>query len=113
MSFIETGWTFLSNHGHVLISIARNPDIRTREIALEVGVTERTAQQIVAQLVEAGYVTRIRKGRRNHYEIHPELRLRHPLEQETEVGALLALLTEGAAEKAASETEAAGSPAPS
>ncbi len=108
MNFIKPSWTFLSNHGHVLLSIARNPDIRTREIALEVGITERTAQQIVAQLVEAGYVTRIREGRRNHYEIHPKLPLRHPLEQETEVGALLALLMEGAAAKT-STTDAVGS----
>jgi hypothetical protein len=89
---VWTDWTFFSNHGHVLLSIARDPDIRTREIAAGVGITERTAQQIVGQLVEAGYLTRTREGRRNHYEIHPELPLRHPMERDTSVGAILSLL---------------------
>lgn len=85
-------WTFLSNHGHVLICIAEEPDIRGRDIAARVGITERAAQSIVADLVEAGYVSRDRVGRRNQYEVHPELPLRHPVEKEHSVGELLLAL---------------------
>ena len=86
-------WTFLSNHGHVLICIAEEPDIRGRDIAARVGITERAAQSIVADLVEAGYVSRDRVGRRNQYEVHPELPLRHPVEKEHSVGELLVALS--------------------
>jgi DNA-binding IclR family transcriptional regulator len=89
-------WTFLSNHGHVLICIAEDPDIRGRDIAARVGITERSAQGIVADLVEAGYVSRDRVGRRNQYEIHPELPLRHPVENEHSIGELLVALAERA-----------------
>lgn len=85
-------WTFLSNHGHVLICIAEEPNIRGRDIADRVGITERAAQSIVADLVEAGYVSRDRVGRRNQYEVHPELPLRHPVEAEHSVGELLLAL---------------------
>lgn len=86
------GWTFLTNHAHVLVCIAGDPGIRLREVASEVGITERAAQRIVAELVEAGYITRSRDGRRNQYEVHAELPLRHPLDQSHEVGELLRLL---------------------
>ena len=86
------GWTFLTNHGHVLLTIARDPEIRLREIAAQVGITERAAQAIVADLVEGGYLSRTRVGRRNNYEVHGELPLRHPVEREHEVGALVDLL---------------------
>ena len=82
-------WTFLSNHAHVLVYISRLPRARMREIAAGVGITERAAQRIVADLVEAGYLTRTREGRRNRYEGHPEAPLRHDLEQDAAVGALL------------------------
>lgn len=88
----KTSWTFLSNHGHVLVCIARDPDVRVREIAERVGITERAAQGIVADLVDAGYVRRDRVGRRNHYEIDIDLPLRHPVEWEHSVGELLAAL---------------------
>lgn len=85
-------WTFLSNHGHVLLSIARDPDIRLRDLADRVGITERAVQRIVADLEEGHYLERVRSGRRNRYEVHPELPLRHPVELHRDVGALLALV---------------------
>ncbi|GMV85704.1 MAG: ArsR family transcriptional regulator [Dehalococcoidia bacterium] len=85
-------WTFLTNHAHVLLCIAADPGMRLRDVAEEVGITERAAQRIVADLVDAGYLTRTRIGRRNQYQIHPELPLRHPVEQARAVGDLLRLL---------------------
>jgi predicted transcriptional regulator len=85
-------WRFVTNHTQVLLAIARNPDIRTREIADEVGITERAAQRIVAELVEAGYVESVRVGRRNHYTINREVAMRHPAQQDHEIGSLLDLL---------------------
>lgn len=85
-------WTFLSAHGHVLLAIARDPDARLRDIAAEVGVTERTVATIVGDLVDAGYLTKRRTGRRNHYDLRPELPLRHPQQHDVDTGALLRLL---------------------
>jgi len=95
----RANWTFLSNHGHVLICIAEDPDIRGRDIAARVGITERSAQGIVADLVEAGYVSRDRVGRRNQYQINLDLPLRHPVENEHSIGELLVALAEGATPK--------------
>lgn len=85
----RSGWTFLTNHAHVLVCISQEPDARGRDIAARVGITERAAQAIVADLVADGYLTRRREGRRNHYEIHHEAPLRHPLERHRSVGELL------------------------
>lgn len=85
-------WTFLSNYAHVLVCIARNPDSTLREIAEQVGVTERAVHRIVTELEGAGVVTRVREGRRNHYEIDLEAPMRHPLEEDKTVGDLLAAL---------------------
>jgi predicted DNA-binding transcriptional regulator len=85
-------WTFLSNHAHVLICIDRNPTIRTREIAAEVGITERATQAIVSGLVAAGYLTRERNGRRNVYTVVAGVPFRHPIEANHSVGDLLAML---------------------
>ncbi|UQU61863.1 winged helix-turn-helix domain-containing protein [Couchioplanes caeruleus] len=85
-------WTFLTNHAHVLICVARDPGLRHRDLAAQVGITERAAQRIVADLVEAGYLTSTRDGRRNRYELHRELPLRHPLEREHQIGDILAVL---------------------
>ncbi|MFN8559565.1 MAG: MarR family transcriptional regulator [Dehalococcoidia bacterium] len=85
-------WTFLTNHAHALVCIARDPDVRLTDIARLVGVTERAAQRIVNDLIEGGYVSRTRVGRRNVYAVHPDLPLRHPLEQHRDVGALLTVL---------------------
>ena len=87
-------WTFLSNHAHVLVCIDRDPTIRTRDIAAAVGITERATQAIVSDLVEAGYVTRRRDGRRNHYSVVVNVPFRHPIEANHAVGDLLAMLDE-------------------
>ena len=84
-----SSWTFLTNHAHALVVLARDPDARVRDIAAAVGITERAAQRILGDLVEAGYVIREREGRRNRYEIDPSRPLRHPLEREHAVGELL------------------------
>lgn len=86
---IQRPWTFLSNHGHVLVYVHRHPDARVRELAAAVGVTERTALAILADLVAAGYLTVTRVGRRNSYTVSRDLRLRHPEEEGTAVGELL------------------------
>lgn len=87
-------WTFFTNHAHVLLCIARDPSIRIRDVAGQVGVTERAAQRIVAELTDAGYLDRSREGRRNHYRVNVELPLRHPVEQPHYVGEILAVLTD-------------------
>ncbi len=93
----SSGWTFLSNHGHVLVSLAVDPDARMRDIAARVGITERAVQTIVGDLEEAGYVLRERLGRRNRYTVVPQGRFRHPLEERVRVGDFLALVQEGEA----------------
>lgn len=85
-------WTFLSNHTHVLVCIARDPEQTLRHLAAQVGITERAVQRIVAELEAAGALRRARKGRRNHYELELSLPLRHPLEQHCRIGDLLALV---------------------
>ncbi len=85
-------WTFLTNHAHVLLAIARTPDLRLRDIADLVGVTERTALQIVDDLERDGYLRRERRGRRNHYAVDDELHLRHPLEEHHQISQLLGAL---------------------
>ncbi|GGM11330.1 helix-turn-helix transcriptional regulator [Micromonospora yangpuensis] len=90
-------WTFLTNHAHVLLAIARNPTARLRDVAHEVGVTERAAQAIVADLEAGGYLRRTRVGRRNEYTVNPDGHFRHPAEADRQVGDLLALFTADAA----------------
>lgn len=85
-------WTFLTNHAHVLNCIAADPEMRLRDVAQRVGITERASQLIVADLADAGYVTRTRVGRRNRYEVHRHVPLRHPIEHEHEIGDLLKAL---------------------
>jgi predicted transcriptional regulator of viral defense system len=85
-------WRFVTNHAHVLEAVARDPTVRLRDIAQIVGITERTAAQIVNDLVEAGYLTKIRDGRRNHYEVHEDLPLRHPQHRHHTVGELIRFL---------------------
>ena len=85
-------WTFLTNHAHVLLCLARDPEIRLRDVAEQVGITERAAQRIVADLQTEGYISTQRVGRRNHYVVHSESPLRHPIEEHQAVGVLLRLL---------------------
>ena len=86
------GWTFLTNHTQVLLCIARNPDVRLRDVAERVGITERAAQRILADLVDAGFVLRERRGRRNHYAINGRAQMRHPAQEGQEIQGLLELL---------------------
>jgi DNA-binding IclR family transcriptional regulator len=82
-------WTFLSNHAQVLLCIARDPEMRIRDIAQSVGITERAAQRIVVDLDEAGYVEREKVGRRNHYRLNGEVRMRHVAQADYEISELL------------------------
>ncbi len=84
-------WTFLSNHAHALICLAEEPTARLRDLAERVGITERAVQSIVTDLEASGVITRIREGRRNRYEVHPEVPLRHPVEAHRTVGDLLSM----------------------
>ncbi len=88
----SSGWTFLSNHSHVLVCIADDPNVRLRDVAAKVGITERATQRIVAELEDAGYLSHEKVGRRNHYQVHSDMPLRHPLENHLEIGALLRVL---------------------
>ena len=89
---------FVTNHAHVLQCIAADPTARLRDIAETVGITERTAAQIVNELEEAGYLARTREGRRNRYEVHDELPLRHPQHRHHTVGDLIRFLEPPAAD---------------
>lgn len=84
-------WTFLTNHARVLFCLTEGADLRLREVAERIGITERAVQRIVTDLEEAGIVTRSREGRRNRYEVNRAERLRHPNEAHCTVGDLLAL----------------------
>ena len=88
----------MTNHAHVLERIAADPTVRLRDIAVSVGITERTAAQIVGDLERAGYVTKTRDGRRNRYEVHDELPLRHAQHRHHTIGELIRFL-EGPAAK--------------
>jgi DNA-binding MarR family transcriptional regulator len=88
----DRGWRFVTNHTQVLLCIARKPDVRLRDVADHVGITERAAQRILADLVDAGFVERERVGRRNRYSINRKIEMRHPAQFGHEVGELLDLL---------------------
>ena len=85
-------WHFVTSHTQVLLCLQGNPDARLRDIAKIVGITERAAQRIVTDLVEAGYVTRVRVGRRNHYALDRSVPMRHPSQLNHEIGQLLDVL---------------------
>lgn len=85
-------WSLFTNHANVLLAITRNPDIRLRELAAEVGISERAVKRIVADLERAGYIQRERHGRRNHYEINTEAAVANPVAHGVQLGALIAAL---------------------
>ena len=87
-------WNFLTNHGRALLCIAQDPEMRLRDIADFLGITERRAHGIVSDLVEAGYVVKIRDGRRNHYRIQAHLPLREPTGRQLAIGEVLQLLSD-------------------
>jgi hypothetical protein len=84
-------WTFLSNHAYVLICIAGEPEIRMRDVAARVGITERAVQRIVAELEQGGYLTITREGRRNRYTVNADLPLRHTVDSHRTIANLLEL----------------------
>jgi predicted transcriptional regulator len=86
-------WSFLTNHARVLLCIAQDPGIRLRELGDSVGITERAAHRIITELAAAGYISRERSGRRNHYTVHADLPLPDRLNREQKVGDLLAILS--------------------
>jgi IclR helix-turn-helix domain len=86
-------WGFLTNHAHVLLCVARDPRPRAREIADQVGITERSTQGILADLIAEGYITRTKVGRRNHYKLNPRGHLRHPVFSDLSIGPLIDVLT--------------------
>jgi len=84
-------WTFLSNHAHVLLCIASHEDIRLRDVATHIGITERAVQRIVADLEQEGYLLRTKNGRRNQYQLYREESLKHPLESHRVLEDILSL----------------------
>ena len=89
----DAGWTFLSNHGHVLIYLAREPEARIRDIAKSVGITERRIQGIITDLEAAGYIEIERIGRRNTYTVKKNLRFRHQSESHRSIGSLIKIFS--------------------
>lgn len=85
-------WTFLTNHSHVLVLLSRDPSLVLREVALQVGITERAVQRIIADLEAGGVIEREKVGRQNHYRILADQSLRHPIEAHRSIGELLALI---------------------
>lgn len=82
-------WHFLTNHAHVLLSIAQNPDITVRELAMNVSITERAVMRIIGELDAGGALSRERDGRRNHYTVNRDHALHHPIEEHCTVGDLI------------------------
>ena len=85
-------FSFLTNHGLALLCIAEDPSARMRDIAAKVGITERAAQRIVSDLVEAGYIDRARNGRRNDYTVRLDLQIGLPDQRDLDLGALIQVL---------------------
>ena len=104
-------WTFLTNHAHVLLCIAADPEVRLRDVATSVGITERATQRIVMELEEDGYLDRERVGRRNRYRLHTEQPLRHPMDRPLRVRELITMLShETPAKRPATKTRNATAP---
>jgi predicted transcriptional regulator len=88
----QTTWVFLTNHAHVLLCVVRDPEARARDIAEQVGITERAAQRILSDLLAEGYLAKTKLGRRNRYTVNRHGHLRHPIFQELEIGPLIDIL---------------------
>jgi len=86
------GWTFLTNHAHVLLCLARGESLTARELGLRIGITERAVQVILADLTDGGYLLKKKEGRRNVYTVNRRGRLRHPLEAHHTIGDLITAL---------------------
>jgi predicted ArsR family transcriptional regulator len=103
-------WTFLTNHAQVLLCVAQDPEIRVRDMAERVGITERATQRILAELVDTGYVKTKRVGRRNSYTVDHEHAMRHTAQLGYEIGTLLEALTDHRPPAAAAVTRPRGTP---
>ena len=103
-------WTFFSNYGHVLVCLSRNNKARLRDVALEVGITERAVQKIVRDMQDAGFITVSKQGRCNRYRLNKRKSLRHGLESHCNIGKLLALVTRPDPVKVAAEKIADAEP---
>ena len=88
----DSNWTFLTNHAHVLLCLAKSSSIRIRDIATEVGITERAVQRIIAELIEDGYIEKEKEGRRNSYKICKKRPLKHPIEWHRTIDDLIRLI---------------------
>jgi predicted DNA-binding transcriptional regulator len=86
---VSSGWSFFTNHAHVLLCLAEDPEMRLRDVVVAVGITERAVQKIITELEAGGILERERIGRRNVYRIHGELPLRHPVESHCTVQGLI------------------------
>ena len=87
-----SNWTFLTNHSHVLLCLAKDSSMRIRDLAVEVGITERAVQRILAELVEGGFLEKIKEGRRNLYKLQADKPLKHPVEAHKNVQDLISLI---------------------
>ncbi len=85
----SAGWTFLTNHFHVLVCLKRDPFVRVRDISAQVGITDRAVHRILVELEDGGFLTRVKDGRRNRYDLNLRACLRHPLEAHCQIGTLL------------------------
>lgn len=92
----SVGWTFLTNHSHILVCLASNPTMRIRDLAVAVGITERAVQRILTELEQGEVIVKEREGRRNRYVVKLESPLRHPLESHCTLRELLETLTKDA-----------------
>ncbi len=94
-----TGWTLFTNHAHVLLCIAKDPDVRLRDVALEVGITERAVQRIVSDLEQDEFIEIQKEGRRNRYIVNTEQHFRHQIEQHCTIEGLLKLVLKSKGKK--------------
>ena len=99
-----SNWTVFSNHGHVLVCLARNSDARLRDVAADVGITERAVQKIVRDLQDGGMISITKNGRRNAYRIHKKQNLRHRLEANCKLRDLIKLVNRNTESKLSTET---------
>lgn len=90
----ESGWTFLTNHAHVLLCLTKSASMRIRDIANEVGITERAVQHILTDLDRTGYIDRVKDGRCNVYQVHMDRNLRHPLEAHRKIAGLISFIND-------------------
>ncbi len=88
----ESTWTFLTNHSHVLLCLAKSPSARIRDLALEIGITERAVQRIVSDLTEGGYIDKIKDGRSNTYTVDITRNLKHPIESHRKISDLISVI---------------------